>query len=288
MRVCWVLVFAILCACLATAPDVLFAAGPVQSTAAAPSLTEGTANSFSGDLSGNTRVSLGSLLGGEHVDATEANGYIRTVGGIVRTVNLMTGVTTNTTSAATTVFSGGKTPYATVTGTGAVTATVSFYGDNDTTATLGEHICTIVLSGTTTDIKYCPQFSNDYPYYYVVTTAVTGTGATVTADMAVGIAGGQPYIQFQPSGIKVADALIKTGPGFLQCIIIAQNDAAPTAGTISVNDAVSAGTGTALFTWVLTTAVFNPLQICPQIPFTTGLYFDFTTTGDVNVSASYK
>lgn len=97
-----------------------------------------------------------------------------------------------------------------------------------------------------------------------------------------------PFPQFSTSGIKVADALVKTGAGFLQCIIIAQADAAPTAGTISVNDAVSAGTGTAIFTWNLTTAVFNPIQICPQTPFTTGLYIDFTTVGDVNVSVSYR
>ena len=41
------------------------AAGPVSSTAAAPSLTEGTANSFSIDLAGNVRTTLGTLFSGE-------------------------------------------------------------------------------------------------------------------------------------------------------------------------------------------------------------------------------
>lgn len=258
-------------------------AGCVVSTAA-PTYPDGsTVSAESCDTSGNQRMTLGTYLTGE--DAT--NSLFRVSGGAVRTVNLMTGVTTETTSAAAAVYSGGKTPWAKGTAAGAFTATVSFYGDNDTTTTGGEHICTVVISATTSGVAWCPQFTKDYPYYYAVTTAFTGS-PTVTADMTVGSVGDQAYTQFTGSGIKTSDALIKTGPGFLQCLIFAQNDAAPTAGTISVNDASSAGTGTALFTWVLTTAVFTPFQICPQIPFSTGLYFDFTTTADLNVSASFK
>ena len=253
-------------------------------TAAAPSLSEGAAGSFSFDLAGNARVTLGTLISGED----QTNGLIRTSGGAIRSSTIMTGVTTNTTSSTTTVFSGAKTPMASVTGTGAVTATVAFYGDYENTTTHGEHICTLVLSGTTKDVDYCAQFTKDYPYYHAVTTVVTGTGATVEATIVTGLAAGARNQEFLASGIKTSDALIKTGAGFLQCVIIAQNDAAPTAGTISVNDAVSAGTGTAIFTWVLTATVFTPFQVCPQVPFSTGLYFDFTTTADVNVSASYR
>ncbi len=236
------------------------------------------------DTSGNKKVTLGTTFSGED----QPNSLLRVSGGAVRTSTLMTGVTTNTTSATTTVFSGGKTPMASVTGTGAVTATVTFYGDMENTTTHGEAICAIVLSGTTKAIGSCQQFSKDYPYYHATTTVVTGTGATVEAIMATGIDGVGKQDDWTASGLKTADALIKTGTGTLHCILISQNDAAPTAGTISVNDAVSAGTGTALFTWNITTAVFIPFQVCPQIPFATGLYFDFTTVNDVNVSASYR
>lgn len=86
-RVFWLLVVPSLCACLATAPDVLFAAGPVQSTAAAPSLTEGTANSFSGDLLGNTRVTIGTLLSGEDqtnnvIKVEQRFGYLNVTGDV--------------------------------------------------------------------------------------------------------------------------------------------------------------------------------------------------------------
>lgn len=254
-------------------------------TAAAPTLAEGAAGYFSWDLAGNARFTLGTLLFGED----QTNNLFRVSGGAIRTTTVMTGVTTNTTSATTTVFSGAKKPMASVTGTGAITATVQFYGDMENTTTHGDPLCpAIVLSGTTKAVGFCPQITADYPYYHAVTTAVSGTGATVEATIVTGISANNAKLEWTSSGIKTADALIKTGYGWLQCITIAQNDAAPTAGTISVNDAVSAGTGTALFTWVLTTAVFTPFQVCPQVPFTTGLYIDVTTVADVNISLSYR
>ena len=96
-----------------------------------------------------------------------------------------------------------------------------------------------------------------------------------------------PYAQFSTSAIVTGDTQIKAVPGFLQCIMISQNDAAPTAGTIIVYDN-TAESGTAVFNWTLTTAVFTPFQICPQRPMTTGIYIGFTTTNDVNVSVSYR
>lgn len=65
MRGYWFFFVAFLCACPATDPDVVLAAGPVAATAATPSLTEGSANSFSSDLAGNLRTSLGTLISGE-------------------------------------------------------------------------------------------------------------------------------------------------------------------------------------------------------------------------------
>ena len=95
--------------------------------------------------------------------------------------------------------------------------------------------------------------------------------------------------QYISSGIKTADALIKTGSGFLHSVTISQGDAAPTAGTISILDSTSAGAGTPIFTWVIpgTTAII-PVTLTFDVNFSTGLYIDFTTTADVNVIVSYR
>ncbi len=108
-----------------------------------------------------------------------------------------------------------------------------------------------------------------------------GPGADTVADVQ------KVEHRFVHSGLKVADALIKTGPGFLHALQFSQNDAAPTAGTIDVYDNTSAS-GTKLFSWTMTTAVFTPFSVILDVPFAIGLYFDFTTTADVNVSASYR
>jgi len=94
--------------------------------------------------------------------------------------------------------------------------------------------------------------------------------------------------RFTSSDIKVVDALIKTGAGFIHTVTFAPNDAAPTAGTISILDSTAAGAGTALFTWVLPATIFNPFTVTLDVSFAVGLYFDFTTTGDVNVVGSYR
>ena len=93
--------------------------------------------------------------------------------------------------------------------------------------------------------------------------------------------------RFSYSTIITASAQVKAGAGFLHCITIAQNDAAPTAGTIIVYDN-TAGSGTQVFNWNLTTAVFVPFQICPDVIMSTGIYIGITTTNDVNVNVSYQ
>lgn len=93
--------------------------------------------------------------------------------------------------------------------------------------------------------------------------------------------------QFSYKAPVVADAQVKASAGFLHCIWISQNDAAPTAGTIIIYDN-TAESGTQVFNWTLTTAVFNPIVLCPDIVMTTGIYIGFTTTADVNVSVSYR
>lgn len=85
----------------------------------------------------------------------------------------------------------------------------------------------------------------------------------------------------------VADTAVKSGAGFIHTVTISQNDAAPTAGSIIIYDN-TAESGTQVFNWTLTTAVFNPVTIILDIAVATGIYIGFTTTGDVNVQMSYR
>jgi|SRR6478736_3195188 len=93
--------------------------------------------------------------------------------------------------------------------------------------------------------------------------------------------------EYTSSAVVVTDTLVYTGKGSVHTVTIAQQDAAPTAGTIQIRDAVAAGAGTVLFEWNLTTAVFIPFSVVLDVAFNTGLFIDFTTTNDVNVVCSY-
>lgn len=84
-----------------------------------------------------------------------------------------------------------------------------------------------------------------------------------------------------------ADALVKSGPGYLHTITFSQTDAAPTAGSIIIYDN-TAESGTKLLTVNFTTAVFQPYTLHFHSSFTTGLYIGFTTTTDVNVTVTYR
>ncbi len=84
-----------------------------------------------------------------------------------------------------------------------------------------------------------------------------------------------------------ADRLVKTGPGYLHTITIAQTDAAPTAGSIVIYDN-TAESGTIIQTINFTTAVFQPYTLHYHASFTTGLYIGFTTTADINLTVTYR
>lgn len=84
-----------------------------------------------------------------------------------------------------------------------------------------------------------------------------------------------------------ADTAVKSAPGFLHALTFAQTDAAPTAGTITVYDN-TAESGTKIFEWNLTTAVFMPFTVTIDASFATGLYVGFATTADVQVTVSYR
>lgn len=113
-----------------------------------------------------------------------------------------------------------------------------------------------------------------------VTLATTLAGEDVDADVQ--------KVEQRFSGQHVtADTLIKTGDGFLHSLTFAQTDAAPTAGSIIVYDN-TAESGTKLFEWNLTTAVFVPFTVTLDVAFATGLYIGFTTTSDVAVTVSVR
>jgi hypothetical protein len=84
-----------------------------------------------------------------------------------------------------------------------------------------------------------------------------------------------------------ADAVVKSGAGFLHTITFAQIDAAPTAGTIIIYDN-TAESGTIIFSSTWTTAVFYPTTVTIDASFSTGLYVGFTTTADIGVTLSYR
>lgn len=94
---------------------------------------------------------------------------------------LSTGITTDTTSGVIDVPSGRKTVSGFVTCTaGACTQTQAIYGTNLPTATVAQAqlLCTITLSGTSTDFDACPVITAAFARFFVVTTSTTGTNAT--------------------------------------------------------------------------------------------------------------
>lgn len=71
-----------------------------------------------------------------------------------------------------------------VTGTGAVTATLTFFGSNDGVNFGSTPFGTITLSGASPQSDTFASIAN-YRYIRVTTSNVTGTGATVTATVAI-------------------------------------------------------------------------------------------------------
>ena len=87
---------------------------------------------------------------------------------------------TTATSNPTDFIEGDFVVHAFVAGTGAVTATVLWYGNTDKTNTNGVLIATSTLSGTTSDSTGAEIVCN-WPYIYAVLSAISGTSAKVTA-----------------------------------------------------------------------------------------------------------
>ena len=94
--------------------------------------------------------------------------------------------------------------------------------------------------------------------------------------------------QFSYCAGIVADGSCKASAGFLHTVTCASDDAAATAGSVAIRDATSAGTGTIIQNINFAAAFFPPVTMTFDVVFSTGLYLDFTTTADVECSASYR
>jgi len=79
-----------------------------------------------------------------------------------------------------------------------------------------------------------------------------------------------------------ADTLIRTGPGLVYAINI-EASGVGAGDTIVLRDAIAAGAGTALFTYVC--AGNDTHDFCPCVPFAcgTGIYLDVTLAGGGSV-----
>ncbi len=163
--------------------DVNISSGAVSSlgtaNAAAPSLSEGAAATFSFDLSGNARMTLGTLLSGED----QSNNLLMTSGGAVRITTILgsSGVVAAVgadpfTSTATILPVGKKTFQALLTCTGTCTQTQKIYGASESSATVAKSVlvCQLTPSATTTATDYCVTDKN-FSYWFVVASGYVGT-----------------------------------------------------------------------------------------------------------------
>jgi hypothetical protein len=87
--------------------------------------------------------------------------------------------------------------------------------------------------------------------------------------------------------ITTADTLVKTGGGKLHTLTFGCNDAAPTAGSITVYDSTTEA-GTIIFSETFTTTAFRAYSVVLDVAFKNGLYVGFATTADVNCTVAYN
>lgn len=161
-----------------TAGELKVSGGGGTATAAAPTLTEGAAGASSFDLSGNLRVTQGTLTACED----QTNNLCMTSGGVVRFTQILgvggiPSTATDTTTTPQIVPTGTKTFTGRVTCTGTCVQTQKIYGTWRSTAdaTKDDLICTITLNATTSDQASCAGIFQNWLYYYVVTSATSGT-----------------------------------------------------------------------------------------------------------------
>jgi len=96
---------------------------------------------------------------------------------------LLSAVITNQTSGVAAFPASRKTIQASVTGTGTVSAVVTWYGNNTNSTTNGVEIATTTLTGTTTD-QSGADIPAEWPFIFCVLSAITGASAAVNASVA--------------------------------------------------------------------------------------------------------
>ena len=94
--------------------------------------------------------------------------------------------------------------------------------------------------------------------------------------------------QFSYCAGIVADGECGSGANFLHTVTCAGDDAAATAGSMAIRDSTSAGAGTIIQNVNFAAAYFPPVTMVFDVALSNGLYLDFTTTADVECSASYR
>lgn len=92
------------------------------------------------------------------------------------------------------------------------------------------------------------------------------------------------YIRVTATG---TDAALFTGPGVLHSLVCWGADAA-TAGDVAIRDSVAAGAGTILIQYQIAASLLLPQSSVLDVPFTNGLFVDYTTTADVSCTAAVK
>ena len=101
-----------------------------------------------------------------------------------KVITLLGNVTTIQTGSFVRIPAGYRTIQATISGTGAVTATVEWYGSNNEIAANGILLATSTLSNTTTDSTGA-AITVEYDVMWAKLTAISGTSAIVNATVAV-------------------------------------------------------------------------------------------------------
>ena len=101
-----------------------------------------------------------------------------------KVIKLLDSVTTTQTGGFIRIPAGSRTIQAVITGTGAVSATVEFYGSNNEVIANGILLATSTLTGTTTD-QTGSVIAAEYDVMWAKLTAISGTEAVVDAIVAI-------------------------------------------------------------------------------------------------------
>lgn len=89
--------------------------------------------------------------------------------------------------------------------------------------------------------------------------------------------------------VVTADTLVLTGAGRLSSIVCWGSDAAATAGTIDILDATAAGGTPKILSFPIAASLLLPTVVAGvDIPVTTGIYVDYSTTNDVSCTVLYR